>query len=193
MRRIESKRRLYQPALRNVPRNLQAAISFISLFVAVPTGHQELAWWVTATFEATDTAVESIPVKDLDRTWVAASPLREERLGAGAREPGESLKDNDAAFQLEGDFNRDGKRDRAVVGVYRTATGATGGFLLILGRDGGDRWKKRALFKNPEGRFSALTATSAGQLAWAFCFECDGVCIVKPSWRGWKLDCDSER
>jgi hypothetical protein len=137
--------------------------------------------------------VESIPVKDLDRTWAAASPLREERLDAGAQEPGESLKNHGAAFQLEGDFNRDRKRDRAIVGVYRTTTGETSGFLLILTRDGSDRWKKRALFKNPEGGFSALTVTNAGQLAWAFCFECDGVCIVKPSWRGWRLDCASER
>jgi hypothetical protein len=114
-------------------------------------------------------------------------------LDAAAQESGESLKDHAAAFQLEGDFNRDGKRDKAIVGVYRTLTAETGGFLLILTRDGDERWKKRALFKNPEGEFSALTLTSAGQLQWAFCFECDGVCTVKPSWRGLKLDCASER
>jgi hypothetical protein len=164
----------------------------LSLFAGPVLAAQQLAWWVTAKFEATDTVVESIPVKGLDRTWAAASPLREEVLGAAARAPGESLKDHAAAFHLEGDFNRDGKRDKAIVGVYRTVTGATGGFLLMLTRDGDHRWKKRALFKNPEGGFSALTLTRAGRLEWAFCLECDGVCTVKPWWRGWKLDCASE-
>jgi hypothetical protein len=66
-----------------------AAIS-IMCFLAIPglARQQRSAWWVTAQFEATDTTIEGIPAKDLDRTWVAASPLREEVLEASAGESG---------------------------------------------------------------------------------------------------------
>jgi hypothetical protein len=74
------------------------------------------------------------------------------------------------------------------VGVYRTDSGERGGFLLILTADQRGRWAKRALFKNPEGRFSALLQKS-GRLVWTFCFECDGTCNVLPRRGAWKLDC----
>jgi len=152
---------------------------------------QGYAWWVTAEFEAHDTVIESIPVRDIDSAWVAASPLRESELGPAASEPGESLKDHDAAFEMEGDFNRDGRRDKALVGVYRSEGGETGGFLLILTQQTTKRWTKAALFKNPGGQFSALQTGDRGGLRWASCLECDGVCDVIPTRGGWRLECSN--
>jgi hypothetical protein len=150
---------------------------------------QGYAWWVTAKFEANDMVIESIALRDIDSAWIAASPLRESALGPAASEPGESLKDHDAAFEMEGDFNRDGRRDKALVGVYRSEGGEAGGFLLILSRNATGRWTKAIVFKNPGGRFSALTTAVEGRLRWAFCLECDGVCDVVPTLGGWNLEC----
>ena len=169
-------------------------LSTVLLLAVLPSalsGQSNYAWWVTARFDAKDAVIESIPVRDIDRAWVAASPLRESTLNAAASEPGESLKDHDAAFEFEGDFNRDGKRDKALVGVYRSARGETGSFLLIVTQDTTKRWTKAALFKNPGGQFSALQTSDRGGLRWAFCLECDGVCDVIPRRGGWRLECSN--
>lgn len=171
-------------------RTLFCALASLMLCASIASA-ADVAWWVSARFEATGTTIESIPVRDLDRTWVAASPLREPDLPPAAFHPGETLKDHDAAFQVQGDFDHDGKQDKALVGVYRTVTGATGGFLLILTRTATGRWTKAALFKNPNGGFSAITR-QRGRLVWVFCFECDGRCAVISSRRRWTLRCDRE-
>src|SRR4051812_18205419 len=116
----------------------------------------DYAWWVTAKFEATDEVIETIRVRELDPHWITASPLRETHISSKASAPGESLQDHGAAFQREGDFNRDGKTDKAIVGVYRTTAGEQGGFLLIITRNTHGAWTKQALFKNPGGNFSAI-------------------------------------
>jgi hypothetical protein len=168
-----------------------STVLLLALFPSALSGQSNYAWWVTAQFEAKDAVIESIPVHEIDRTWAAASPLRESLLGSAAFESGESLKDHDAAFKIEGDFNRDGKRDKALVGVYRSAGGETGGFLLILTQDTTKRWTKAWLFKNPGGRFSALQTGDRGGLRWAFCLECDGMCDVIPTRGGWRLECSN--
>ena len=170
-------------------RTLIRAVLLLALFPSALPAQSGYVWWVTARFEAKDTIIESIPLREIDQAWVAASSLRESTLNAAAFEPGESLKDHDAAFEIEGDFNRDGKRDKALVGVYRSEGGETGGFLLILTQDSTKQFAKAALFKNPGGQFSALQTGDRGGLRWAFCFECDGVCEVIPTRSGWRLEC----
>jgi len=173
-------------------RNLRITLLLCVLFVPRLSAQSRDAWWVDATFKAAETSIELIPVRDLDRSWVAASPLRESDLSPEAALPGESLKDHQAAFELEGDFNGDGKGDKALVGVYRTAAGEEGAFLLLLKEDTRRRWVKNRLFKAAGADFTALVA-KGNDLTWVFCFECDGYCSVERRWwRGWRVDCGEE-
>jgi poly(3-hydroxyalkanoate) synthetase len=60
-------------------------------FLAIPglARQQRSAWWVTAQFEATDTTIEGIPAKDLDRTSVAAIATARGSVGGERRGIGE--------------------------------------------------------------------------------------------------------
>lgn len=152
----------------------------------------DVAWWVGAQFTPSEQAIEGIPIRDIDRSWQAASQLRESALPKEARVPGDTMKDYNATFEMDGDLNHDGKPDKLLVGVYRTTSGKTGEFLLILARNAKGEWRKAKLFK-AEGKpgFTALMRID-DRLLWAFCFECDGNCILIPTRSGWKLDCDTE-
>ena len=168
---------------------------FAMLFAAISpllARSYDEAWWVDARFVPSEQTIEGIPIRQLDRSWAAASPLRESALPKEASVPGDTLKDNNAAFQMDGDVNHDGRPDRLLVGVYRTTSGKTGEFLLILMRKPNGQWTKAKLFKN-EGKagFSALF-NFPDRILWGFCFECDVSCILNPSRSGWKLDCDTE-
>jgi hypothetical protein len=155
------------------------------------TGSSQLAWWLTARFVPQDLSVEGIPVRELDRDWVAASVLKAAALPGEASAAGESVEEHDAAFEVSQDFDRDGRRDKALVGVYKTGAGQLGRFLLVLSTGKGGKWSKRALFKQSgEAGFSALWQ-QRGQLIWAFCMDCDSLCEVTPRRGVWKLKCES--
>lgn len=129
-------------------------------------------WWVTERYQPAQNKIQSIPVKQLDKTWVKASPLTKEKLSEDAvlRLGGEPSYQ----FEVEADFNKDGRRDRAMVGVYEDASGAKGRFLLILTEEGRGAWKKAFLEKVPgDPGFSVLVYEEGGSLGWVDCFECD--------------------
>jgi hypothetical protein len=151
----------------------------------------QLAWWVTARFVPADLSVEGMPVREIDREWLAASVLKTSALPAEASRPGESVEEHDAAFEISRDLDRDGRLDKAVVGVYTTDSRTVGRFLLILSTNKGGKWSRRALFKQPgDAGFSALRV-QRGRLVWAFCLECDSSCDVMPQRGAWKLTCRS--
>jgi hypothetical protein len=131
------------------------------------------AWWVTARFAPSDPTVEGVPVGRLDTAWVAATPLSADRLPAEARrEPGH-LNDPAFGFRHEGDFNGDGRRDLALVGVYRARRGTEGKFLVVLTRTSQGAWERAfvAGTLGPPG-FSVLQRTDSG-LVWWDCMACD--------------------
>ena len=166
------------------------ALVFTVSLAALAIAQIEYPWWVTARFDAVDQSIESIAIHEIDSSWSAASPLRPDALPADAAKLGERLEDHESVFALDGDFDGDGRRDRAVVGVYRTKAGDSGRFLLVLSADRRGKWSKRALFKHPgEPRFSVLFQES-GRLVWAFCMECDAACDVVPTRRRWRLNCE---
>ena len=75
---------------------------------------------------------------------------------------------------FDGDYNRDGRRDRAAVGVYQTRAGKQGRFLLIVTETSADRWQKTFLRAEPgDPGFSLLSLEPAGRLGWWSCMECD--------------------
>lgn len=155
------------------------------------TGPQQLAWWVTVRFVPQDLSIEGIPVRELDRDWVAASVLKAAALPAEASAAGESVEEHDGAFEISRDLDRDGRLDRALVGVYKTHSGEVGRFLLVLSTTKGGKWSKRALFKQSgEAGFSVLWQQRE-RLVWAFCMECDSSCEVTPRRGAWRLKCQS--
>ncbi|MEE9478628.1 MAG: hypothetical protein V3V71_18425 [Roseateles sp.] len=83
------------------------------------------------------------------------------------------------SFSKEGDFNADGKKDRALVGIYKDKFGNTGRFLLILTESSKKRWVKSFLYKSPGRAGFSILARERGYLAWYFCMECDVFSFVK--------------
>ena len=166
------------------------AVAFVAC-CAVPVSAYDYAWWLTVEFAPTKSAIESIPLRDLDPSWTAASRLREDDLPPEAFVRGESLRDHGGSFEVSADLDGDRKAEKALVGVYRAISGEVGEFLLIL--DGGHhgRWKKRALFTTAgKAGFSVLFYRNK-RLLWASCMECDSSCEVRSTAGEWTLDCGS--
>src|SRR5207249_9557762 len=121
--------------------------SIISLSLKSTCQAVDFAWWVDWSMRPTGTDVEGVPVSALNRNWRHASVIRLSDLPAASRQQGERPEDNGAVFAVDIDLDGDSNDERAVVGVYETAQGKIGRFLLILGRASSEaRWMKRALF-----------------------------------------------
>ena len=169
----------------------------VAIFIAFAiagraVGQSNEAWWLTVRFQPRDATVEGIPIRQIDPSWTAASLLRDAPLPAAASERGSTLQDHGATFESSGDFDHDGREDKVLVGVYKTRTGVSGRFLLVLSSPLGGGWVKRALFKeHGQAGFSAILGTKK-QLVWATCMECDSFCEVIPRRGSWKLKCESQ-
>ena len=149
------------------------------------------AWWLGAEFSPKDKEIESIPVEELDPTWVAASPLREADLPPEASASGESIKDHGAAFEVTADIYGDKQPEKILVGVYRDKLGGVGRFLLVLQVNKQGGWKKRALFAGPGKAGFSVLFLHGQKVVWASCMECDSSCLIVPSPTVWKLNCSS--
>jgi hypothetical protein len=155
-------------------------------------GQSNEAWWLTVRFQPRDATVEGIPIQQIDPSWTAASLLRDAPLPAAASERGYTLQDYGATFERSGNFDRDSREDKVLVGVYKTRTGVSGRFLLVLSSRLGGGWVKRVLFKERgEAGFSAILGTQK-RLVWATCMACDSFCEVIPRRGSWKLKCESQ-
>jgi len=158
------------------------------LLGAGPVGAESEAWWLRATFEPRGLEVLGIPVRAIDSEWIAASPLTPDELPPDAREPGFRIEDTELRLSIDGDFERDGKTDKALVGVYRTRSGAVGRFLLIASENFDGAWEKRAVFSDPGSPgFSALTYRG-GEVQWWDCMLCGSYQAVVLQGGTFKLD-----
>lgn len=175
---------------------MKAIVFSAAVALSMPAGggaQQVLyAWWVTATFQPREEAVEGMPLRDLDPDWLRASTLRPADLPPEARQPGQSPEEYGFSLALEADLDGDGRPERVVVGVFQTRAGELGRFLLILGKSkNSSPWVKRALFSDKgAARFSAV-AVMDGKLQWVSCFECDTACEVVHRWWRFRLRCSS--
>ena len=162
-----------------------------SLVPIVPGQPQTFAWWVTWTVQPTGTQVEGVPVRTLNRDWLAASVMVPSMLPAEARQSGERPEEHGLVFSVDADLDGDSQGERAVVGVYESTEHEIGRFLVILGRaKGGRQWTKKALFTVKDAApFSALKL-DRGTLHWYGCMECDDVCAVVRSRVGFRLRCE---
>ncbi|MGH2361209.1 MAG: hypothetical protein ACRDGM_11815, partial [bacterium] len=150
------------------------------------------AWWVTATFEPREAAIEGISVRNLDGGWLRASVLRTADLPRTASDPGESVEDHGFQLALHADLDGDGQPEKVVVGVFQTRSGERGRFLLILGKsEKAGTWTKRALFAEPGTPGFSAVRLEDGRLVWVTCFECDSACEVRYRSGRFRLRCGS--
>ena len=160
-----------------------------ALWAAVAAADAPLTWWSLSVAAPGGTEIEGLPLRALDPSWVGATALRPEMFPAESRTHGFATE-RGATWNLLVDLDRDGRHERAIVGVYQDRKGGTGRFLLIL-RETESGWKKRALFKQPGEASLSVVFLPDGALAWAACVECDTLCGVNTRTRPWTLECDS--
>jgi hypothetical protein len=124
-----------------------------------------------------DTAIGGIPIGEIDSTWVEAK-VRE--YAVIVSDSGRSFSADSLARQsyLEGDFNRDGVIDRAMVGSYRDRADTVGQFLLIISATGSG-WRKAAV-EHMTGSTGApfLQRLASDTLLWSDCLECDATPVL---------------
>ena len=149
-------------------------------FAGLPSSASaEMAWWLTERFTPRQTSYEGLSARELHPEWEKFSILSDAALPAKAKPDLEWMRKHGLAFTREGDFNRNGRRDRAVTGVYIDTAGRSGRFLLVLEQDG-RRWRKTFLSTDPgEPGFSILSGRGQ-ELYWGPCMECDIASRVKP-------------
>lgn len=161
MKRIASKRTIH-------------TICFLSFMVAFPTiSFEELASWLNVKYAPIQDKIESIPVEAIDKSWSKVLVLSKENQPQDVLKDLEDREQHGYRFQLEGDFNKDGEKDKAVVGIYEDKAGIMGRFLLILTKAKSGVWEKAFLYKSPgEPGFSILFYEKE-HLSFSTCMDCD--------------------
>jgi len=131
------------------------------------------AWWLRIRFSPCDSEIYGIPVEKIDPWWRLASVNQLKHIPIPELHQ-QGLAFGKLHFELNGDFNRDGRPDRAAVGVYETTTGQTGRFMLIVTRTDSGAWSPVFLVSHPgEPGFYALGRNGSRIVTWT-CMECDG-------------------
>jgi hypothetical protein len=138
-----------------------------------------MAWWLTERFTPAATSYEGLTARELHPKWQKFSVLSEAVLPGRAKSDLPWMRKEGLAFTREGDFNRNGRRDRAVVGVYVDTAGRSGRFLLVLEQNGGG-WRKAFLSIDPgKAGFSVLSGRG-DEVYWSPCMECGIGSRLKP-------------
>jgi hypothetical protein len=136
-------------------------------------GGGERAAFLRVRYVPVENSIESIPVADIDRSWSRVLVLRKSNQPADVLTEVEANEGLGARFSADGDFNRDGRPDKVLVGVYEEKSGATGRFFLILTEVKAQLWRKSFLAKFPgESAFSILFV-SGETVDFAACLWCD--------------------
>ncbi len=136
------------------------------------------AWPLRIRFMPCDSEIYGIPVQRIHPSWRRASvtqfkniPIPElQPSGPNGFEYGEA---GPFSFELMGDFNRDGRPDRAAVGVYEINDGKSGRFMLIVTRTDSGAWRRVFLSQlSGEPGFLAL-GRNRSRIAVRSCLDCD--------------------
>ena len=92
------------------------------------------AWWLRASFNPMNTEIRGIPVKAIRPSWCKATEYTHELLKdlLAQEQAGQTMKEGNLAFAVEGHFDRSQVKQVALVGVYQECGGKKGSFLLII-------------------------------------------------------------
>jgi hypothetical protein len=131
------------------------------------------AWWLNATFTPSQTAYESLPVKDINPNWVRISVLTYASLPPDAKPDFPWMRRDGFVFQVDDYFKRStGVADRELCGVFEDQAGHQGRFLLVLQRIGASAWKVAFLHQQAGETGFSVFARKAGGLYWGTCMQC---------------------
>jgi len=143
------------------------------------------AWYIHAELAPQETSVLGLPITDLDSTWETGIVLSLAALPPAAAEDSATQQNANFGYGLGGDFNHDGRRDSALVGVYRSGTGSKGRFALIVTR-AESKWQKAfSVGMTGPTDVTFLVRGPGDTLIWNDCVECDAP-AVKIFWNGRK-------
>jgi hypothetical protein len=171
---------------------LRFAIAFSSMLVLaqeaqritparIPSEPKDAAWTAKIEFEPIHKQIRGIPIVKLDPSWIFASELMEKGFPKEAfiEDDGDSMKNSEMGFSKFADFDGDGQKELALVGVFKRRTGELGNFILILKKGKGSKWEKAFLESWPgKPGFMAFALDKPGIEIW-YCMECDDSATLK--------------
>ena len=144
----------------------------------------EQAWWVDIVFDPTGEAVQGIPVKEIDPEWRKASVLEPAALdGRISKDEKAQFLASRMGFSLSADLDGDGAREEFVVGVYESADGAQGRFVLIT-KNGKP---VQHFTESGTAGFSALLP-SDDAVDWYKCMQCGEFEAIRWTGEGYALE-----
>ena len=158
-----------------------------ALMLLPQVARADLAWWLTERFKPAATAYEGLSARDIHPAWARFSVLTYAMLPPAARADVAWMRREGFAFEKDGDFNGDGRSDRALAGVYRDKAGRTGRFLLVLERQG-DKWRKAFLHTEPGTPGFSIVTGPPGEVHWGTCMECDAGAVLRPRGRTYAFE-----
>jgi hypothetical protein len=167
------------------------AATFITIAAATAQVDPGYAWWLTVRFTPTSQKIASIPIRRIDPEWSRAEALTRKLLPPEASSDPSSLENPAFGFSREGDFDGDGLRDKALVGVYRTRSGKMGRFLLIVTQRKPGPWQPTFLEKVPGDPGFSILWSDGRVLRWYQCMECDSYGVLVRTKEGYRVDWQS--
>jgi hypothetical protein len=144
-------------------------------FVVVSPVPGYQAWWLRTEFRPFGTEVRGIPVGQIRSTWCKATEFRRELF------PKELDADiADASFTVDGNFDRSGMAQSALVGVYETCAGERGSFLLVLASPSNATPVVRFVHEWPGDRqFTVISRRRDNSIEVSHCMDCDDLSTLK--------------
>jgi len=142
-------------------------------FITFVSDNKMEAWWLRASFNPAGTEVRGIPVAQIKKNWCKATEFTRELMPKKemAEEGSDKLMDEvGLSFSTEGNFDRSGTKQVALVGVYQTCAGQKGSFLLVIDKDTN---KVRFVDATPAKTQFAVLAPDRKDIVILYCMECD--------------------
>ena len=163
-------------------------LALVVLFAACATAAQaqgfyslkkgEEAWWLRASFNPMHTEVRGIPVKSIRASWGRASEYTAELLRdlLAQDQAGQTMRDANLAFAVEGNFDGSKTKQVALTGVYQECAGRKGAFLLIIDQGSSP---VRFLDTTPGAAQFAAVGAAGRDIHFTTCLECDGGGVLR--------------
>ena len=128
------------------------------------------AWWLDIEFKPTQHSIAGKPLGQFNKEWESAELLSSTDLSSLINSKDFSeFKSSRFSFEKRVDLNKNGKKERIVVGVYQRLSGERGRFVAIFEQNK----LIKTLTEDGNAGFSALLIDK-GQVYWYFCMQCGG-------------------
>jgi hypothetical protein len=168
------------------------------------TGAAGYPWFEKGGIEARGKSVDNIPAAEFDKEWKKASKLTMKSLPAAALEEFKAdqqkvkyqvfLQLADANFKIEKDLNNDGKAEKVLAGVFKTAKGVPGGFMAVIDPASTTPGKRvLAVFVYRQKCNFSYLRMAGDEVIWWNCFECDKPQTLVWDGKAFKLKLDNPR